>query len=64
MKDAECAETIENQFLRLSFWDMVDVVLKIGQLSMNFYYKIYHESKIKNRKINFSFVSAQFASFL
>ena len=31
MKDAECAETNEKLvFATFSFWDMVDVVLKIG----------------------------------
>ena len=63
MKDAECAETNEKSvFATFSFRDMVDFVLKIGQFSMNFKYKIDHNSKTKNWKIDFSFVSAHFAS--
>ena len=58
MKDGECAETNEKfLFATFSFWDMVDFVLKIVQISKNFDYKIDHNSKTKNRKNNFSFVS-------
>ena len=58
MKGAECAETI------FSFWDMIDFVHKICQFSMNFEYKIDHISKTKNQKIEFSLVSAHWATFL
>ena len=41
---------------------MVVFVLKIGPFLINFEYKIDHNSKNKNRKIDFSFVSAHCAS--
>ena len=50
MKDAKCAETNEKSIFRFfpicSFWDMVVFVLKIGQ----FFDKIDHNAKTKNRK--------------
>ena len=60
MNDAKCAEINEKSIF--SFRDMVDFVLKICQFSMNFEHKLDHKSKTKNRKIDFSFVSAHCVS--
>ena len=58
MKDAECAETNEKSiFVIFNFSDMAVFVIIIGQFLMNFH----HNSKNKNRKIDFSFVSAHSA---
>ena len=51
MKDAECAETNEEsifQFLRFLVFEIWSLVYsKLVNLSMNFEYKIDHNSKIK-----------------
>ena len=47
---------MKNQFSDFSFWDMVNFVLKIVSFFKNFEYKIYHNSRTKNRKIDFSSV--------
>ena len=47
-----------------SFWDISVFLHKIGQFLMNFDYKIDHNSKNRNRKIDFSFVSVHCASFM
>ena len=41
---------------------MVDFVVKIGSFSMNFEYKIGHNSRTRNRKIDFSIVSEHCAA--
>ena len=65
-KDAQWAETDFPFFTIFSFWHMVVSVLRIGQFSVNFEYKIDHISKNKNRKnqkIYFSLHTALCVSF-
>ena len=69
MKDAKCAETNEKSvfcfsyFLIFEIWSFYYGV----NFSMNFEYKVDHNSKMKNlqnQKIDFSLVSAHCVSFL
>ena len=58
MKDAECAESKKNKFSDFYFYSYIIFVLKSPQFSLNFH----DNSKNKNRKIDFSFVSAHRAT--
>ena len=65
IKYAVCAETNKKSI----FWFLVSEIWwflysKLVYFSMIFKYKIYHNSKTKNRKVEFSFVSAHCASFM
>ena len=61
MEDAEGAEQMINQFFDFQFLRYGRFFIKIGPFSVNFEYKIDHNSENKNRKIGFSFVSAHCA---
>ena len=61
MKDAECVETNEKSIFRFWFFELWSFLYsKQPQFSMNFH----DNSKNKNQKIDFSFDSVHYASFI
>ena len=65
MKDAESAKTNEKSIFRFLVFELWSILYsKLIEKLTNFEYKTDHISKTKNRKIDFSFISAHSASFM